>query len=183
MNFFVKYDLNILGRVAIAQVLEELALDYRIKSLGEIEIVESLDIDSRTLLADKLAVFGIAIVDDEKTALVQRIKLTIDTLIKDKEGISVKLSVYLSNVLNYSYAYLSNLFSELTHTSIENYVILCKVDYVKELIGTSNLTLTEIAFRLHYSSVAHLSGQFKKTTGLTPSSFQKILKKRKERLE
>ena len=100
-------------------------------------------------------------------------------MLKDDEANLYKVSSYLSDKLDYSYTYLSNLFSEGTYTSIENFVILKKVDYVKELIATTDLSLTEIAFRLNYSSVAHLSGQFKKITGLTPTVFQKIIEKRK----
>ena len=89
-------------------------------------------------------------------------------------------SDYLAEKLNYSYTYLSSLFSETTYTSIESYIILSKVDRAKDLLLNTNVTLTEIAHQLNYSSVAHLSRQFKKTTGLTPSVFQKIIKKRKQ---
>ena len=99
----------------------------------------------------------------------------------DEEAQKYNVSTYLSEKLDYSYTYLSTVFSETTHTSIENFVILKKIDIAKTLIINKDLTLTEIAFKLNYSSVAHLSSQFKKTTGLTPSTFQKIIKKRKER--
>jgi AraC-like DNA-binding protein len=112
--------------------------------------------------------------------LVQRIKDAITELIHNQEEENLyKVSAYLSEKLDYSYSYLSTVFSETTYTSIENFIILKKIDYAKELIITNNLTLTEIAFKLNYSSVAHLSYQFKKTTGLTPSAFQNIIEKRK----
>jgi AraC-like DNA-binding protein len=111
-------------------------------------------------------------------ALVEQIKYAIDSMLTD-DNAREKLSVYLSGQLHYSYAHLSRVFSETTYTSIENFVILRKIERAKELLATTNLTLTEIAYRLNYSSVAHLSGQFKKNTGLTPTGFQRILEKRK----
>lgn len=88
--------------------------------------------------------------------------------------------MYLAEKLNHSYGYISNLFSELTYTSIENYIILQKIEYTKQLIINNQLSLTEIAYKLNYSSVAHLSTQFKNTTGITPSAFQRIIKRRRE---
>ena len=94
--------------------------------------------------------------------------------------VNVKSSVYLADTLGHSYGYLSNLFSEVTYTSIENFIILQKIEYAKQLVIKQDLSLTEIAFRLNYSSVAHLSTQFKNTTGITPSAFQRIIAKRRE---
>jgi len=94
--------------------------------------------------------------------------------------VQVKSSVYLSEKLGHSYGYLSNLFSEVTYTSVENFIILQKIEYTKQLIINENKSLTEIAFQLNYSSVEHLSTQFKNTTGITPSAFQRIIAKRRE---
>ena len=98
-----------------------------------------------------------------------------------EEAPNVKVSAYLVDKLNHSYSYLANLFSDITFTSIENYVIIQKIEFAKQLIVNNKLTLTEIAFRLNYSSVSHLSTQFKNTTGITPSSFQRIITKRREK--
>ena len=98
----------------------------------------------------------------------------------EETEINVKTSAYLSETLGHSYGYLSNLFSEVTYTSIENFIILQKIEYTKQLIINDNLSLTEIAFKLNYSSVAHLSTQFKNTTGITPSAFQRIISKRRK---
>jgi len=98
----------------------------------------------------------------------------------DNTTINIKSSVYLAEKLSHSYGYLSNLFSEITFTSIENFIIMQKIEYTKQLIIKNQLSLTEIAFHLNYSSVAHLSTQFKNTTGITPSAFQRIIKKRRE---
>ena len=95
-------------------------------------------------------------------------------------NVNVKSSVYIAEKLGHSYGYLSNLFSEVTYTSIENFIIIQKIEYTKQLIVSNQLSLTEIAFKLNYSSVAHLSSQFKNTTGITPSAFQRIIKKRRE---
>jgi len=111
--------------------------------------------------------------------LVQKIKDTITEMVNSEEPLTVKSSVYLTEKLNHSYGYLSNLFSEVTYTSIENFIIIQKIELAKNLIINNQLTLTEIAFKLNYSSVAHLSTQFKNITGITPSAFQRIIAKRR----
>ncbi|MDB5229088.1 MAG: AraC family transcriptional regulator, partial [Bacteroidota bacterium] len=119
-------------------------------------------------------------VDNQKSTLVQKIKDTIIEMVWLEEKLPTsKISSYIAEKLNHSYGYLSNLFSEVTYTSIENYIIIQKIERAKQMIIGDELTLTEISYRLNYSSVAHLSTQFKKTTGLTPSAFQRIIKKRR----
>src|SRR5690606_11177729 len=176
----VKHDVNITCRVVLKAQLDKLDIPHWINGIGEVEIRTKLSRETLDILEQNLSHYGIHILSDQKKALVQRIKNTIDDMVKNDEVRLFKISTYLSNQLHYSYAHLSNLFSEVTHTSIENYVILKKVDQAKELMIHNNLTLTEIAYRLNYSSVAHLSYQFKKTTGLTPTKFQRILLRRKE---
>lgn len=176
----IKHDMNITCRVVLQEQLEKLNIRYAILSPGEVEIKSKLSQETYKKLEQSLGHYGIWILDDQKTALVQRIKYSIDDLVQNDSHGSYKISCFLSETLNYSYSYLSNLFSEMTHTSIENYVILKKVDRAKELMLHHNITLTEIAYRLNYSSVAHLSHQFKKTTGLTPTKFQRILAQRKD---
>ena len=115
--------------------------------------------------------------------MVQKIKdAIVEMVFNDENAINVKSSVYLSEKLNLSFGYLSNLFSEVTHTSIENFIIIQKIERVKQLIIINELSLTEIAYLLSYSSVAHLSTQFKNTTGITASAFQRIIEKRRENL-
>lgn len=108
-----------------------------------------------------------------------KIKDAIVELVFSENNISVKASIYISEKLNHSYGYLSNLFSEITYTSIENFIIIQKIEYAKELMISNKYSLTEISLRLNYSSVAHLSSQFKNITGLTPSLFLKMISKRK----
>ena len=131
-------------------------------------------------LTEELKEYGIDIIENQKSVLVQKIKDTIIEMIHSPELVNVKSSVYLAEKLSHSYGYLSNLFSDVTYTSIENYIILQKIEYAKQLIVSSDLSLTEIAFQLNYSSVAHLSTQFKNVTGITPSAFQRIITKRRE---
>ena len=121
-----------------------------------------------------------AIYEKFRDAFVQKIKDAIIEMIQTEETVMVKSSVFLSEKLNHSYGYISNLFSEITYTSIENFIIIQKIELAKQLLIINELNLTEIAFKLNYSSVAHLSTQFKNTTGITPSAFQRIIAKRKE---
>jgi len=180
MTLFVKYDLDLVCKTVIKEQLEALDIAHTITSIGEVKIQKDLDAAKRSALEDALKRYGIQILSNQKETLVERIKHTIDDMLKNNDLRTLKVSSYLSDTLNYSYAHLSTVFSESTYTSIENYMILKKVDLVKERICNTNLTLTEIAYQLDYSSVAHLSGQFKKTTGLTPSGFQRIMKNRKQ---
>ena len=124
--------------------------------------------------------YGIEIIDDQKNALIQKTKDIIVEMIYREENLPLeKISSYIAKRVSYSYGYLATLFSEMTYSSIENFIILQKIERAKQMILVEGLTLTEIAARLNYSSVAHLSSQFKKTTGLTPSAFQAIIKKRR----
>lgn len=180
MRLNVKYDFNTICKRVLQDQLASLSIPYRLYGVGEIEFERPLNEDQKNSLTISLASFGIEIIDNQKSALVQRIKETItDMILHDDEARNYKVSSYLSEKLNYSYVYLSNIFSEVTYSSIENFVILKKIDHAKSLIINNDFTLTEISHQLNYSSVAHLSYQFKKTTGLTPSTFQKIIQKRR----
>ncbi|MBR9775795.1 MAG: helix-turn-helix transcriptional regulator, partial [Cytophagales bacterium] len=147
-------------------------------NMGEVEILDAMAEEKKIALIESLNRYGITVLNDQKETLVDRIKNTIDEMLSDESVRHLKVSSYLADKLGYTYSYLSAVFSENTYSSIENYLILRKVDLVKELLQEGNLNLTEIAYRLNYSSVSHLSGQFKKTTGLTPSSFQRIMKRK-----
>ena len=134
-------------------------------------------------LKSKLAPFGFEVVENQKSVLVQKIKDAIIELVYMDDNNNFKSSVFLAEKLNHSYGYLSNVFSEVTYSSIENFIILQKIERAKQLMLVNEMSLTEIAFLLNYSSVAHLSTQFKNTTGITPSTFQRIIKKRRENLK
>lgn len=179
MKLNLKLDVTLACRVILREQLQKLSIAYTICKAGEIEICDKTTKVQRNELITALQKYGITVIENQKKALVERIKHTIDTMLHDENAKAVKVSFYLTNKLNYSYNHISNIFSESTFCSIENYIILRKVDFVKDLLCDNHLTLTEIADKFDYSSVAHLSGQFKKTTGLTPSAFQRIMNRKK----
>jgi AraC-like DNA-binding protein len=165
-------------RMAVKSELQKLGLHYTTVELGEVEIMEDISSEQREHLSVALQNIGLELMDDKKSILVEKIITTIIDLVHNTgEQIKINLSDHLSEKLNHNYTYLSNLFSEVKGTTIEKFYLAHKLEKVKELLAYHDLNLTEIAFKLHYSSVAHLSSQFKKMTGLTPSHF-KNLKKR-----
>ena len=179
MKVFVKFDINALCTKVLENQLNSLNVGFTPTGFGEFEINDSLNSEKLKTIAQKLKDNHIHIVENQKNILVQKIKdAVIDMIFNENLNINVKTSVYLSDKLGNNYNYLSNLFSEVTHTSIENFIIFQKIEYTKKLIIQGNLSLTEIAFKLDYSSVAHLSSQFKSTTGITPSAFMRIVQKR-----
>ena len=158
-----------------------LNLSHQIIGFGELDLIENISDEKLEDLKSTLEKYGISIVENQKTIIIQKIKdAIIDMVYNEEIDVNVKSSTYLSEKIGQSYGYLSSLFSEVTYTSIENFIILQKIEYTKQLIVNEGLSLTEIAFKLNYSSVAHLSTQFKNTTGITPSAFQKIISKRRE---
>ena len=181
MKFYLKYDMDLIFRKTLEQQLDRLRVDYKINGLGEIEFLNSLSAEKVKELTILLSVFGIEIINDHKSEIVQRVKDTISEMVLNTSSEkSYKISEYLPKKLGYSYTYLSSLFSESTHTSVENFLIIKRIDRVKLMLLQEQLTLTQIAFELGYSSNAHLSSQFKKVTGLTPTAFQRIIRKRSE---
>ena len=181
MTLFLKFDIATLCDKVLMEQFSELNLDFKIVSYGEVKILSDISKEKLEDVKTVLQSYGISVLEDQKRILVQKIKDAIIEMITDEEEtITVKSSVYLADKLGHSYGYLSNLFSEVTYTSIENYTILQKIERAKFLITNTDLTLTEIAFKLNYSSVAHLSTQFKNTTGITPSAFQRIIIKRRD---
>ena len=176
---YVKFDFNALCKKILDEKLKEHGLKYRLLNFGEVEFYESLTQEQHTIFKKNLEDYGIEIIESQRTALVQKIKDAIVELVFSEGMIPVKASIYIAEKLNHSYGYLSNLFSEVTFTSIENFIILQKIEYAKELVSSNKQSLTEIAHKLNYSSVAHLSTQFKNMTGVTPSQFQKIITKRR----
>lgn len=181
MKVFIKFDFNKVCKIFLETKLDELKIKYKILGFGEVEFLEKFTSEQYDALNHSLNDHGIKIVENQKSILVQKIKdAIIDMVFNENTNVNVKSSVYLSGKLGHSYGYLSNLFSEVTFTSIENFMIIQKIEYSKQLLLSTDLTLTEIAFKLNYSSVAHLSMQFKNTTGITPSTFQRIIFKRRD---
>lgn len=181
MKVFIKFDFNTVCKKILKEKLDECEIKHRILGFGEVEFLERVPPEKLNLFSKSLDLYGIEIVKNQKTILIEKIKETIvDMVFNENTNLSVKSSVYLSEKLNYSYGHLSSLFSEVTYTSIENFIILQKIEYAKQLISNNQLTLTEIAYKLSYSSIAHLSSQFKNITGITPSAFQRIINRRRE---
>lgn len=180
MKLYLKFDFNKIAKFALEKELEKLQINYKAIAFGEIEITDKLSQESFKEFQDNINEIGIEVVENQKSILVQKIKDVIIEMVNQPEGVNVKSSVYLAEKLNHSYGYISNLFSEVTYTSIENFIIIQKIEITKQLIIENDLSLTEIAYKLNYSSVAHLSTQFKNLTGITPSAFQRIITKRRE---
>lgn len=179
MILYLKYDTYLACKKILQEQFEKFQLNYSLKSFWEVEINEALPGPMLDELSSSLNYYGIQIVGSDKSILVQKIKDAIIEMVYMEEKLpSSKTSSYLADKLNHRYGYISKLFSEVTYTSIENYIILQKIERAKELLISNELTITEIAWKLNYSSVAHLSNQFKNVTGLTPSMFQRIINKR-----
>jgi len=168
-------------KMVVKSELEKLGLHHITVDLGEAEILEEISAEQQTCLSIALEKSGLKLMDNKKNILVEKIKTVIIELVHYTDGqIKINLSDYLSEKLNYDYTYLANLFSEVKGTSIEQFYLAHKIEKVKELLVYDELNITQIAWKLHYSSVAHLSNQFKKMTGLTPTHF-KSLKSQKRR--
>jgi len=171
-------------KMVVKDELAKLGLHYTFVELGEAEILETITAEQHDLFRDALLRSGLELMDDKKSVLIQRIKNVIIELVHySEEPLIVNFSVFLSEKLKYDYTYLANLFSEVQGTTIEKFIIAHKIERVKELLVYNELNLTEIAYQMHYSSVAHLSTQFKKVTGLTPSHFKQLKNKRRTMLE
>lgn len=164
--------------------LEKLGLNYTSIELGMVEIEESITDKLKKELKSNLALSGLELMDNKKSILIDRIKNVIIEMIHYTDEVpKVNYSGYISEKLGYDYTYLSNLFSEVKGITIQHFIIKHKIERAKELILYNELNFTEIAHKLHYSSVAHLSNQFKKVTGHTPSYYKSLGKKRKSNLE
>lgn len=171
-------------KMVVKAELEKLGLHYGAIELGEVEIKETLSAKQKGQIKTALLKSGLELMDDKKSILIEKIKNVIIELIHYSEELpNINFSDFLSEKLDYDYTYLANLFSEVQGTTIQQYIILHKIERVKELLVYDELNLTEIAYKLHYSSVAHLSNQFKKVTGLTASHFKELRHKRRKMLE
>ncbi len=170
-------------KMVVKSELEKLGLHYISVDLGETEIMEEISPEQLTHLSIALKKTGLELMDDKRSILVEKIKTIIIELVHyADEQIKINLSDYLSEKLNHNYTYLANLFSEVKGTTIEQFYLAHKIEKVKELLVYDELNLTEIAWKMHYSSVAHLSNQFKKMTGLTPTHFKNLKNKRRSTL-
>jgi AraC-like DNA-binding protein len=171
-------------KMVVKEELRNLGLHFIVVDLGEVEIMENISMDQREVLKAKLIQSGLELMDDKKAMLIEKIKTVIIEMVHhSNEIIKVNFSDYLSEKMNHDYTYLSNLFSEVQGTTIEQFIISHKTERIKELIIYGELNITEIAWKMGYSSVAHLSSQFKKVTGLSPSHFKQMKDKRRSPIE
>ena len=171
-------------KITVKDELKKLGLHFIMVELGEVEIMENISAQQRELLKVGLLSSGLELMDDKRSVLIERIKnVIIEMVHHSDEVVRVNFSHYLSEKLNHDYTYLSNLFSEVQGTTIEQFIIAHKIERIKELIIYGELNITEIAWKMKYSSVAHLSNQFKKMTGLSPSHFKQLKDKRRNPIE
>lgn len=172
-------------KMVVKSELKKLGVHYISVDLGAAEIMEDLTAEQREELRKGLQCSGLELMDDPKAILIEKIKTIIIEVIHyaEDEPLKINFSDFLAEKLKYNYTYLATIFSEVTGITIEHYIIIHRIERAKELLLYDELSLTEIAYRLNYSSVAHLSNQFKKVTGLTPSFFKQLKEKRRNTLD
>lgn len=184
MKLFIKYMVSTRCKMVVKEELKKIGLHFIIVDLGEIEIMENISDEKRALLRKGLANSGLELMDDKKAILIEKIKNVIIEMVHYSDEMpKVNYSDYISEKLNHDYTYLSNIFSEVKGMTIQQFIINHKIERAKELLLYDEFNLTEISYKLNYSSVAHLSNQFKKVTGLTPSHFKKLKEKRRNPIE
>lgn len=185
MKLFIKNMVCPRCVMSVKQILDQQHIGYLSVQLGEVETTGLLNDNQLHTLQNALTGVGFSLIDDRKSRIIEQIKKIIITYVRNEEGGSPtqNLSEILSGSLHYDYNYLSNLFSEVEGSTIEKYLIAQKIERVKELLVYDELTLNEIAWQLGYSSTAHLSNQFKKVTGLTPSHFKQVKENKRKSLD
>jgi AraC-like DNA-binding protein len=170
--------------MAVKEELKKLGLHFIFVDLGEIDIMENISADQREKLKSGLFNSGLELMDDKRAILIEKIKNVIVEMVHySDEIVKTNFSEYLSSKLKYDYTYLANLFSEVQGVTIEHFIISHKIERIKELIIYGELNISEIAWKMNYSSVSHLSNQFKKATGLSPYHFKQMKNKRRKPIE
>lgn len=171
-------------KMVVTSQLNKLSIEPLLVELGEVTLAQELTAEQKNKASSLLSEVGFELIDDKKSKLIERVKTLIIELVQDQNnGLKTNLSELLGSKLGYDYNYISNLFSEVEGITIEKYLIAQKIEKVKELIVYGELTISEIAHQLNYSSVAYLSNQFKKTTGLSPSHFKQIGNQKRKPLD
>ena len=184
MKIYIKHMVSNRCKMAVKEVLSKLGLHFIVVDLGEVDIMENISAEQREQIKIALHNTGLELMDDKKAILIEKIKNTIVEMIHHSDvEIRTNFSDYLSKKLDHDYTYMANLFSEVQGITIEHFIIAHKIERIKELIIYDELNITEIAWKMNYSSVAHLSNQFKKVTGLSPSHFKQLKNKRRSPIE
>jgi len=181
MNLYIKYMVSLRCKMMVKEELRKLGLHFVIVDLGMVEIMEEITEAQRERLRENLLASGLVLLDNKKSILIEKIKsVVIDLIHYSDEMPKVNYSDFISEKLEYDYTYLANIFSEVKGITIQQFIIVHKIEKVKELLLYDEMNLTEIAYKLHYSSVAHLSNQFKKITGLSPSFYKQLKQRRRD---
>jgi AraC-like DNA-binding protein len=171
-------------KIVVKEELTKLGLHFIIVDLGEVEIMETLSIEQLEQLKVALRISGLELMDDKRAVLIEKIKNVITEMVHHTDELpKTNYSDFISEKLQYDYTYLSNIFSEVKGITIQQFIIIHKIERAKELLLYDELNLTEISYKLHYSSVAHLSNQFKKVTGLSPSHYKQLKDKKRSPIE
>jgi AraC-like DNA-binding protein len=184
MKLYIKYMVSSRCKMMVKEALKELGLHFIVVDLGVVDVMEELSGEQKAALQSLLFNAGLELMDDKKAMLIEKIKKVIIEMVHHAVELpKTNFSDFISKKLDYDYTYLANLFSEVQGTTIEQYIISHKIERIKELIVYGEMNITEIANKMNYSSVAHLSSQFKKATGLTPSHFKQLKEKRRIPIE
>lgn len=184
MKLYIKYMVSLRCKMLVKEDLKNLGLNYVNVDLGVVDIMEDITMEQKLQLKENLMKSGLELLDDKRSILIENIKNVINEMVHYTDELpKVNYSDYISEKLGYDYTYLSNMFSEVNGITIQQFIIIHKIERVKELLIYDELNLTEISYIMHYSSVAHLSSQFKKVTGLTPTFYKQLKDKRKQNLE
>ncbi|WP_264521844.1 helix-turn-helix domain-containing protein [Flavobacterium sp. N1994] len=184
MKLYIKYMVSLRCKMLVKEELKNLGLHYVLVELGTVEIIENITPEIREKLKANLLESGLELMDDKKAMLIEKIKIVITEMIHYNDELpKVNYSEYISKIMGYDYTYLANIFSEVKGITIEHYIIAHKIEKVKELLLYDELNLTVISYKMNYSSVSHLSTQFKKVTGLTPTFFKNLKDKKRNTLD
>jgi AraC-like DNA-binding protein len=184
VKLYIKFMVSLRCKMMVKEELSKLGINYVVLDLGVVEVLEDITLEQRVELKKNLLKSGLELLDDKRSILIERIKNVIIEMIHHTDELpKVNYSDYISEKLDYDYTYLANTFSEVKGITIQQFIIINKIERAKELLIYDELSLTEISYKLHYSSVAHLSNQFKKITGLTPTFYKELKDKRKLNLE
>ena len=184
MKLYIKYMVSLRCKMVVHQELERLGIKNAIVDLGTVELLDDISVELRQLLKENLLKTGLEVLDNKKSILIEKIKNVVIEMIHYSDELPKEnFSDYISEKLGYDYTYLANTFSEVKGMTLQHFIIINKVEKVKELLLYDELNLTEISYKLNYSSVAHLSNQFKKITGLSPSSYKQLKQRRLGNLE
>lgn len=184
MKLYVKYMVSLRCKMVVHQELERLGIKNAVVDLGTVELLDDISVELRQILKENLLKTGLEVLDDKKSILIEKIKNVVIEMIHYSDELPKEnFSDYVSEKLGYDYTYLANTFSEVKGMTLQHFIIINKVEKVKELLLYDELNLTEISYKLNYSSVAHLCNQFKKITGLSPSFYKQLKQRRLGNLE